>query len=470
MRLRGILLFSLLAFAATNLTAGTGRVVIVNADSPGVGFNDPTPVAPVGGNPGTTRGQQRLNVFELAAARWTAVLDTNVNIRVRASFAPLQCGETSVVLGSAFAITWSHSFTGAPRQNIWYPAALANKFAGRDLTPNDDDIFVQFNGDLDKPTCLGERSWYYGYDGKEGDDDSLFPVVLHEIAHGLGMAGRGVDFFGSRPTIFDVYTLDRVTGRTWDQMTVEQRRISSENTGNLVWNGPNVTEKAPRFLNSTTVFTVTAPSTVAKNYDIGTASFGPPASRTALSGNVVAAVDEGNTDGPSTLDGCTPYTNAAEVAGNIALVDRGTCTFVAKALMAQNAGAKGLVVVDNRKDTCLPPSMSGANDSVTIPVISLPQDQGTALRNQTASISAMLRNDPSRLAGASDEGYVRLYAPCEFAPGSSIYHWDTPTTPNLLMEPFISGDLIDTVDLSLFQMMDIGWTQPPRTGRRILRR
>ena len=29
---------------------------VTSRDAPGVGFNDPTPVAPVGGNPGTTIG------------------------------------------------------------------------------------------------------------------------------------------------------------------------------------------------------------------------------------------------------------------------------------------------------------------------------------------------------------------------------------------------------------------------------
>ena len=49
-----LLLFSSSAFGSTTIT-------ILNADSPGVGFNDPTAVAPVGNNPGTTLGQQRLN-------------------------------------------------------------------------------------------------------------------------------------------------------------------------------------------------------------------------------------------------------------------------------------------------------------------------------------------------------------------------------------------------------------------------
>src|SRR5262245_50033932 len=40
---------------------------VLNKDNPGEGFNDPTPVAPVGGNTGTTLGQQRLLAFQHAA-------------------------------------------------------------------------------------------------------------------------------------------------------------------------------------------------------------------------------------------------------------------------------------------------------------------------------------------------------------------------------------------------------------------
>ena len=84
-------------------------------------------------------------------------------------------------------------------------------------------------------------------------------------------------------------------------------------------------------------------------------------------------------------------------------------------------------------------------------------------------MAGMLRVDPSRLAGTSDQGYVRLYAPCTFSAGSSKHHWDTVASPNLLMEPFINSDLPDGLDLSIYQLQDIGWTMP-RTGRRFLKR
>ncbi|HVG25271.1 MAG TPA: PA domain-containing protein [Thermoanaerobaculia bacterium] len=469
MRFRGLLLFSLLAFAATNVFAGSGRMVIISVDGAGVGFNDPTPATPVGGNLATTRGAQRMNVIQLAAARWTAVLDTNVDIRVRASWATLECDDSSAVLAGANSVTWSYNFTGAPRQEIWYPAALANKFAGRDLTANQDDISITFNSALDLPTCRGDRSWYYGLDVNEGQDDSMLTVAMHEIGHGLGMAGRGVDWFQNRPTIYDVHTLDVTAGRSWDQMSVEQRRVSATNTGKVVWTGPNVTAKAPQMLERPPVLTVTG-----KNYDVGAASFGPTLNSASMNGAVVSAHDAENTEGPTALDGCTAYDNASAVAGKVALVDRGTCTFVQKALMAQAAGATGLVIVDNRKEAnCVnnPPGMSGNEPQIRIPVMSVTQDDGNELRAKAdaAFTNALLRLDPSRLSGMTD-GYVRLYAPCAFSAGSSLYHWDTAATPNLLMEPFINGDLLDSVDLTLYQMLDIGWTQPPRTGRRVLRR
>ena len=59
---------------------------VVNIDGTNEGFNDPTPVAPVGGNSGTTRGQQRLNVFQHAAQIWGAILPSAVEIRVEAGY------------------------------------------------------------------------------------------------------------------------------------------------------------------------------------------------------------------------------------------------------------------------------------------------------------------------------------------------------------------------------------------------
>ena len=67
--LRLILVFAALWLAAP-AAFGQATIVIENADPAGVGFNDTTPVVPVGGNNGTTVGQQRLNAFQYAAGIW----------------------------------------------------------------------------------------------------------------------------------------------------------------------------------------------------------------------------------------------------------------------------------------------------------------------------------------------------------------------------------------------------------------
>ena len=85
------------------LMQGAATIVIVNNDPAGVGFNDPTVVAPVGGNTGTTLGQQRLIAFQAAADEWGATLSSVPPIRIRAQWTALTCNSTSAVLGSAGA-------------------------------------------------------------------------------------------------------------------------------------------------------------------------------------------------------------------------------------------------------------------------------------------------------------------------------------------------------------------------------
>ena len=477
--MRHLLLLATLLVLALDVSAGTGKILIHNLDAKGQGFDDQTPVAPVGGNPGTTLGQQRLIVFQEAAKRWQNALDTNVDIVIAATFAPIDtCGPSEAVLGSAGPMYWKHSFAGAPQPNVWYPAALANKLAGTDLDSRH-DILARFNADVDKPECLSasDSDWYYGLDGNHGSDIDLFVVVLHEIAHGLGFSGRGAEFFENRPSVFETMMLDTVTGLRWNQMTAEQRRVSVTNTGNVVWDGQNVRDNIARFLTPVTTLTVTQPASIARNYDIGQAGFGADVKTTALSGKVIQALDGTDATSASATDGCSAITNAAAVAGNIALIDRNNCTFVAKALNAQAAGATGVIIAnmpaEGREESCYPPGMGGTSTEVRIPVLSLSTVDGNALKAQltaNARVEGMLRVDPSQLSGATKEGHVRLYSPCTTEPGSSTYHWDTVASPNLLMEPSVSSDLMHGLDLTLNQMLDIGWSLPARSGRRILKR
>lgn len=443
--------------------AHAATITVVNVDGAGEGFNDPTPVTPLPSNPGTTLGQQRLIAFQAAAAQWGALLDSTVEIRVRAAFNPLTCSGSSAVLGSAGATTVHQNFTNAPLPNTQYSAALANALSGIDLNGANEEINTQFNASIDTGTCLtGTAGWYYSTDPSDTtpvDRIPLLPVVFHELAHGLGFqtftSNSTGAFLGGIPDIWTNFLFDVSTGLSWrDMATNAQRQASAINDPNLVWIGPNVTADQINFLGSPPALIISTPAAIAGTYPAQAASFGPPVPNGGLPGDIVAALDGA---GASTLDGCEAFTNAGAVAGNIALVDRGNCNFSVKAVNAQNAGAIGVLVANNT--TGLPP-MGGDDPSVVIPSIGIAQAVGNDIRAQLAlptTVSGELGFDTSVLSG-TNAGFVRMHAPNPVVPGSSVSHWTVDTFPNLLMEPSLNTSLFDEVDLTTSLFRDIGWT------------
>ncbi len=444
--------------------APAATIVIYNNDGAGEGFNDPTPVAPVGGNPGATIGQQRLNAFQHAANIWGALLPSDVTIVVRAAFNPLTCNATSGVLGSAGSVQIFSDFAGAPLPNTWYHVALANRLAGVDLAPGSpgtgaDDITAQFNSSLDNSTCLGTTGWYYGLDGNAGTDIDLVVVLLHEFAHGLGFAsyvnGSTGSLPSSRPDIFTRFIHDNTLNLDWPQMSASQRVASAVNTGNLVFDGPATVSAADAFLGATPVLFVNAPvPPLAATYAMGTAAFGGAVPAGGLTGDLVLVQD----GAAPASDGCEALVNGAALAGRIALVDRGTCTFASKAQAAQDAGAIAVVIANNAAGD--PPALGGSGPDIVIPVVSITQDAGTAIKAQLglgATVSVTLGWDPARLAGADAAGRPLLYAPNPLQAGSSVSHFDVSAAPNLLMEPAINVGLGQDVDLTLGVFRDLGW-------------
>lgn len=117
--LKPIVRVSLLVVASlwvANATATT--ITIVNTDGPGVGLNDTTPVDPTIGNPGTTLGAQALNVFQAAADYWESRLDSDVEILVDSSFAPLNCTATLATIGSAGPLSFRFDWAVGDRKSV----------------------------------------------------------------------------------------------------------------------------------------------------------------------------------------------------------------------------------------------------------------------------------------------------------------------------------------------------------------
>ena len=165
---------------------------------------------------------------------------------------------------------------------------------------------------------------------------------------------------------------------------------------------------------------------------------------------------------------CDPLGAAnANVAGKIAVVDRGICAVTVKVKNVQDAGAIGALIVNNAAGSP-PPGAGGADPTITIPSVVISLDDGTTLKNSLqfrsrarSGVFANLGVNPTQRAGADPAGRALLFTPNPYQPGSSVSHWDTIAFPNLLMEPAINSDLTHSVtvpqDLTFQLLKDIGW-------------
>ncbi|HEY7113467.1 MAG TPA: PA domain-containing protein, partial [Thermoanaerobaculia bacterium] len=435
-----------IALAVLGLSAllPAATLTIVNANAASSGFNDPTPATPVGGNAGTTLGAQRLIAFQYAADLWGALLVSDVEIRIQASFVALDCTEDSATLGSTASIQLAQDFPGARFPSTWYPTALANRLAGHDLFPgnpntNGDDIRSRFNSSLGMTNCLSGTDWYYGLDNNHLNKIDLVTVVLHELAHGLGFEtfvdSSGAQFLND-PDVYEHLIFDTDAGQLWTDMSPTQRAASYVNARRVSWAGTRVQAVVPGILDpGTPLLRVDTPASVAGEYPVGIAVFGPPLSAAGVSGTLVPAQDAADAAGATATDACSAISNAAALAGKMAFVDRGTCLFTDKAKNVQKAGAIAMVVADNEAGAP-PEALGGADDAVEIPAVRITLDDGNRLRAALAAgVDVTLALDLSVRSGADARGRALLFATDPDQPGSSISHFDDSARPNLLMEP-----------------------------------
>ncbi|MCU0292234.1 MAG: S8 family serine peptidase [Thermoanaerobaculaceae bacterium] len=141
---------------------------------------------------------------------------------------------------------------------------------------------------------------------------------------------------------------------------------------------------------------IETPATLAGEVPSTTAQFGTPPTAAGVTAAVAAALP---------ADGCGALTNPGDVAGRIALVDRGTCNFTVKVKNAQVAGATAVIVADNRLGPLV--AMGGEDASVTIPSVLISQPDGTTLRGALpGGVTATLRsvNLAATVASSSSRG------------------------------------------------------------------
>lgn len=174
---------------------------------------------------------------------------------------------------------------------------------------------------------------------------------------------------------------------------------------------------------ATPIVKINSPSSIAKTCQTAGAQFGPQLDSAGITADVVQAQDAAGTPSGSTAyDGCTALTNAADVAGKIALIDRGSCAFTVKAKNAQDAGATG-VIVGNTVDAVN--SMSGSDPTITIPTVMIPKSDRDLIVGTLATqpVNATMRD----AASARGDSYRWLMGEDSFAFGGAIRDMWSPT-------------------------------------------
>ncbi len=399
------------AFREMGWSVGTSTVTLRVSDAEGEGFNDPTAVTPAAGNPGgATLGSQRQAAMQWAADIWASYLGSDVEINIATGFAELDCDEEegTAVLAQAGPDYRFFDFPNAPKTATWYAGALAESLAGENLSstvegsdPDASDLSLFFNSRIDDGCLSPTYRFYYGLDGNTPPGQIAFAMIaLHELAHGFGFlsfinpATGGISVppnsgIPRMPDIYSTFMYDLDLELHWDVMTGLERMGSATNNRRVVWDGPQTMDEAAGLLDAAPTLQISSPGDIAGSYQIQPASFGPQIGNPDISGDLVVAVD--GTSQPNLV--CEAVADASEVAGKIALVDRGECFFTVKVKNAQEAGAIAVLVANN-EDQGLPP-MGGSDATITIPSAGITKADGEllkqALQEQGAAVPSPLR-------------------------------------------------------------------------------
>lgn len=169
--------------------------------------------------------------FQAAVDIWGANFASPVPIVIEATWGRLS---SYGVLGSARPGNYFAGFDGAPDQSLWYPSALANALAGKDLDPSNPEMVIQVNS---------SGSWNTRNDGAPRSNEyDLESVFLHEMAHGLGFLSTDSydTFFGygtiDQPTPFDAYA-QLPDKRRLSDLSSPSLELGKALTSPLTWSG-----------------------------------------------------------------------------------------------------------------------------------------------------------------------------------------------------------------------------------------
>ena len=168
-------------------------------------WTDATPATPIGGNSGSTLGQQRQLALQYAANELVTQLQIPIDITVHACGAHLGGDANSAILAHAAPLFYLFSdpdlpLNPLPKRYTWYAISAATRLAGTSSCglvggpcagADNDEIEATFNEDIGSSGVIGGEKFYLGFDttANPGHQLDFVTVAMHEMTHGLGFFG-----------------------------------------------------------------------------------------------------------------------------------------------------------------------------------------------------------------------------------------------------------------------------------------
>ena len=420
----------------------------------GPGFGDRSRVAPVGGNPGETLGEQRRHALQHAIELWEARLDSAVPIVFSVRFDDFGCSGNAAVLAGAAATSAHSDLDAAGAKNVdpklWYVSALADSLVGHDLRPDEPDIVMMVNASVDT-TCLDATGgFYYGLDSKSGEQSDFVQVMLHELGHGLGItslfdpaSGQWVTSEG--PDSYSAHVHDLDSDATWPELSTRERVVSATNVRRLVWDGPEAMRLVPETFATGAPELTLSPSVAGFSGFIADSDFGKLPAGGTVSGTLAIA---------------SSCATSAFSPGQVVLVPEGPCKLGMLLPTLSGSRIAGLLWETplDWDAPAYPLDAGGRVQPQSIPVVSISRDDTAQLMAAAGNMEheVTIKADGARWIGADDKQRPLLFITQPYSDGSSVSHLEQLVRPNQLMEPFATTPTHD-LTFTVAMLRDVGW-------------
>jgi hypothetical protein len=224
--------------------------------------------------------------------------------------------------------------------------------------------------------------------------DFIFPIDLTKDADTYREAAVTNLFYWNNVThdLHYLYGFDEAAGNFQmnnygrggvgnDRVAADTQDGSGTNNANFLTLPEGTPPRMQMFIwTGATTLHVNSPGSIAGDYPAAAGAFGAELTAAGVTGDLQIVNSMVNPQGEQPSQGCNPMVPGS-LSGKVAVIDRGSCEFGQKVVMAQNAGAIAAIIINNAGDDLVLMGPGNTGDAATISSVFIGQTNGTTIKN-----------------------------------------------------------------------------------------